>query len=51
MTAVTLGVLLEEQGDVADALAAYQLAIDSGHADVAARALQRLEELDELDRE
>jgi hypothetical protein len=33
-----LGVLLAEQGDVAGARAAYQRAIDSGHAEWALRA-------------
>ena len=43
--AVNLGVLLEEQGDVAGARAAYQQAIDSGHADVAPMAAVGLGEL------
>ena len=42
LAAVELGVLLEEQGDVAGAKAAYQGAIDSGHADVAPLAAVNL---------
>jgi hypothetical protein len=45
MAAVYLGLLLEEQGDLAGAKAAYQLAIGSGHADVAPEAADRLGQL------
>ena len=40
--AVNLGILLDEQGDVAGAKAAYQQAIDSGHADAAPQAAVNL---------
>ena len=40
--ALNLGVLLQEQGDVAGARAAYQQAIDSGHADDAPMAAVNL---------
>ena len=40
--AVNLGVLLEEQGDADGAKAAYQQAIDSGHADQAPKAAVNL---------
>ena len=39
---VNLGVLLDEQGDVEGARAAYQRAIDSGHPDEAPRAMVNL---------
>ena len=42
MAAVNLGVLLEEQGDASGAKAAYQQAIDSGHADAAPMAAVNL---------
>jgi hypothetical protein len=42
MAAVMLGVLLEEQGDADGAKAAYQQAIDSGHADMAPMAAVNL---------
>ncbi len=41
----TLGLLLQEQGDLEGAKAAYQQAIDSGHADWAPRAAFGLGEL------
>ena len=39
---VNLGVLLEEQGDLEGARAAYQQAIDTGHPDQAPRAMLNL---------
>ena len=42
---MNLGVLREKQGDRAGATAAYQLAIDSGHADAAAVAREQLSHL------
>lgn len=38
MAAVNLGVLLREQGDLECVRSAFQLAIDSSHADAAERA-------------
>ncbi|MDN5797050.1 MAG: hypothetical protein L0H79_15010 [Intrasporangium sp.] len=46
VAAFNLGVLEQEQGEVAAARAAYQLAIDSGHADQAPRAAFNLGILD-----
>ena len=43
--ATCLGGLLERQGDVEGAKAAYQRAIDSGHADYAPMAAECLEQL------
>ena len=43
--AFNLGVLREQEGDPAGAAAAYQLSIDSGQADLAPRAAQRLGQL------
>src|SRR6266567_4569985 len=45
MAAYNLGVLLQEQGDVAGARAAFQQAIDSGHSDQASAALRALQQL------
>jgi predicted negative regulator of RcsB-dependent stress response len=45
VAALLLGMLLAEQGDAADARAAYQRAIDSGHAKWALEAAAKLRQL------
>ena len=47
VAAVGLGHLLEDQGDVEGAKAAYQLAIDSGNAESATTARHYLDELEQ----
>jgi len=45
MAAFNLALLRKEQGDLAGAAEAFQPAIDSGHAEVAPRATNRLQVL------
>jgi hypothetical protein len=49
MAAVALGPLLQKQGDLAGAKAAYQLAMDSSNPDIVKEGQEHLQNLDGQD--